>query len=159
MLCAYCSGWVFRLWILAGAVCCAYSGSPVSIINTPSLCGNRRALCICLMSNTADSCSDSRLNQSICHASFNIYWKYLKHWCQCCLTHSSVEYRAVSRIFLARSHLKSVELASDNEQQTYKRLRIEVQNRKQQAFLLFFFHPLISMTYSTGVWAIMVSYF
>lgn len=82
-----------------------------------------RCASVALMSYTADRCRDSRLNQSIRHTRKDIYWKYLKPWCRCCVTHSPVECWAVSRVFLARSHIKSVELASDNKRQTYKSIK------------------------------------
>lgn len=105
--------------------------------HTVYLCGNHRPVCICVF----DVLYGWQMQwfklktKYMSHPLYIFYRKYLKHWYECCVTRSSLECWAVIRIFLAGSHIKSVDLASDNQRQTYKRLRIELENRKQQAVL------------------------
>lgn len=144
VLCADCSGWALCLWMLAGAMChvlCILRLVCFHSKHTVCLCGNGRAVRICLFPVFySRQMQWFKIQSKVYVIRFKIFTpKHLKRWCQCCVAHSSVECWAVSRICLARSHIKSVELASDDERQTFKWLRFELQNRKQQAFLWFFF--------------------
>lgn len=160
-MCCDCSGWALCLWMLTGAMChvlCILRLDCFYCKHTVYLCGNRRPVCIWLFDVLVWYGWQMQWFKlkAILYILYTIlyivpalfifylfifYQKYLEHWAECCVTRSSLECWAVSRIFLAGSHIKSVELASDNERQTYKRLWIELENRKQQAVL-----PLLSFT-------------